>query len=81
MTQASNQPKDQLYSETEVKNPGYPGALLILSAPLLIFGGVGIVRAALQGDWIGVALWAMVWAWPGVALVVKSVRARRAQRQ
>jgi uncharacterized membrane protein HdeD (DUF308 family) len=71
--------KNQLFSEDEVKNPGYPGALLILGVPLVLIGSVIVTRAVLNGDLVSGALGFLLALVPGAAVIVKSARARHVQ--
>lgn len=73
--------KNQLYSEDEVTNPGYPGALVILAVPLLLIGLTGLSATIAGGDLIGTALLSALFLLPGAVLVIKSARARRVQRR
>ena len=81
MPESDLQPKDQLYSEEEVKNPGYPGALLILGIPLLVLGALGVWRAVVTSIPSSAVFAAAIFIVPGTLLAIKSVRARRAQRR
>ncbi len=73
--------KRQLYTDKGVANPGYPGALLMLGVPLTLIGSLMFVVAILHGEAIGGAICACVAVIPGVMLILKSRRARRAQRR
>jgi len=73
--------RNELYSTDEVVNPGYPGALLILAVPLVLIGVVGVSNAIMNLDGVAIAVRTVFVLLPGTFLVLKSVRARRAQRR
>jgi hypothetical protein len=73
--------KRLLYSEDEVRNPGYPGALMFLGVSLALLGVLTCVRSVLRGDVAGALISPLLPLIPGVYLIVKSVRAQRAQRR
>ena len=69
----------QLYSEDEVANSGYPGALMVLGAPLALMGLVIGVGAVFHGDLLSAGFVTVLVTAPGAGLVIKALRARRAQ--
>jgi len=73
--------KNRLYSDDEVTNPGYPGALLVLGLPLALMGlAIGVV-AHLKREDGHAAIGLLLLLVPGVSLITKALRARRAQRR
>jgi len=56
----------------EFRNPGYPGALLILGIPVTLFGALALVSGNLLFGALAVS--------GGVGLIAESIRVRRAQR-
>jgi hypothetical protein len=72
--------KNQLYSEDEVTNPGYPGALLIVGVPSWSSESSASMGIR-QGELVGTALVGVFFLLPGASVVIKSMRARRARRR
>jgi hypothetical protein len=81
VAESRGQSRNELYSTDEVSNRGYPGALLILGVPLVLIGVVGVANAIMRLDVVAIAVRAVFVLLPGTTLVLKSVRARRAQRR
>jgi hypothetical protein len=67
-------------SETEVKNSGYPGALLMLGF-LLEGAGIAICTSTIVRNGVTSSIiFILLFIVPGAILITKSVRARRAVR-